>query len=235
MFNRLVGRLHEHKSVLHSHTHTHIYLCLWDRCIVLTYMVWGWSRGSFIVVPTGADVAGTYSILSLILSPFASTLSLPLSLSLSRCLFFCRPLPFFAWTRWRDAPLQTFLAPDHNASSHVIQPAISSLSMSLSLCLCLSISARSPSVLFPLTKADKGLSFLLACLCSVCLYCTKLGSLFHCIPSFSLQRRCLGAPGPLLWDKGPASAQWGRWWWWHGGGWKGSACWVREQGEEERA
>ena len=223
--------------VFFIHTHTHIYLCLWDRCIVLTYMVWGWTRGSFIVVPTGADVAGTYSILSLILSPFAPLLCSSLSLSLSLYFDVCFSIGlslFFALTRWRDAPLQTFLAQDHNASSHVIQPAISSLSMSLSLCLRLSISARSPSVLFPLTKADKGLSFLLACLCSVCLYCTKLGSLSHCIPSFSLQRRCLGAPGPLLWDKGPASARWGRWWW-RQGGWNGSTCWVRERGEEERA
>lgn len=76
------------------------------------------------------------------------------------------------------------------------------LSLYVSFPLSLSIHKRSlslfPSVLFPLTKADKGLSFLLASLCSVCLYCTKLGSLSHCIPSFSLQRRCLGALGPLL-------------------------------------
>lgn len=67
------------------------------------------------------------------------------------------------------------------------------------------------SVLFPLTKTDKGLSFLLACFRSLCLYCTKLGSFSYCILSLSFQRRCLGAPGPLLWDMGPASARWGRW------------------------
>lgn len=143
----------------------------------------------------------------------------PLSLSLHLGVCFSIRLPFFAWTRWRDALLQTFLTQDHNALSHVIRSAISCLSLSLSLSL--SIHKRSffsffLSILSPLTKPDKGLSFLLACLSSVCLYCTKVVSLSHCILSLSLQRRCLGAAGALLWDKGPASAQRGRWQGWEG-------------------
>lgn len=81
-------------------------------------------------MPTGADVAGTYSILSL--SLFAASLCCSLSLSASLSAFLSLS-PFFASTRWRDAPLQTFLTQDHNAPSHVIQPAISSLSIPLSL------------------------------------------------------------------------------------------------------
>lgn len=157
-------------------------------------------------MPTGADVAGTYSILSLILSlcllPRCVGPAPSLFLSLSHCLFLYLSLPFFLLsTRWRDAPLQTFLTQDHNAPESC-DLAFHRLPLDVSFSLSLSIHKRSlslfPSVLFPLTKADKGLSFLLACLCSVCLYCTKLGSLSHCIPSFPLQRRCLGAPGPLL-------------------------------------
>lgn len=153
-------------------------------------MVWGWSRGSFIVVPTGADVAGTYSILSLILSVFAPSLCCSLSLSLSISVsVFLSVSPFF----WPDGEMlcsKTFLTQDHNAPSHVIQPAISSLSLSLSLCLFPSISARSPSfsVSFsPPTKADKGLSFLLACLC-LCvfvLYQTRLPLSLYSPPSLS--------------------------------------------------
>lgn len=103
----------------------------------------------------------------------AASLSLFLSLSPFFFLFFF----FFASTRWRDAPLQTFLAQDHNVPSHVIQPAISSLSIPLFL-VRLSISARTlfPSVLSPLTKADKGLSFLPGQLafCVFVLYETRL-------------------------------------------------------------
>lgn len=121
---------------------------------------------------------------------------------------------FYASTKWRDAPLQTSLTQDHNAPSHVMYPANFSLSISLSLCHCLSISTRTPSfsVSFPpWQRQTKAFHFPLACLLSVYLYCTKLDSLSHCIPFFSLQRRCLGALGPLLWNRGPASAWWRVW------------------------
>lgn len=127
---------------------------------------------------------------------------LPLSLSLSPCLFSYPSLTlFFIFDQMERCSAPKPLTQDHNAASHVIQPAISSLSLSPSLCPSLSISARSPSFpvsLSPPTKPDKGLSFspslpvLHVCVC-VCLYCTKLGSLSHCAPSFSFQRRCLGA------------------------------------------
>jgi len=77
-------------------------------------------------VPTGADVTGTYSILSLILSVCSLAVSFPISPSLG-LFFFIRP------SRWRDAPLQTFFSQDHNALSHVIQAAISCFSLSLSV------------------------------------------------------------------------------------------------------
>ena len=188
-------------------------------------MVWGWSRGSFIVVPTGADVAGTCSILSLILSRCL----LPRSLHLHFCFLIpSLPVLFFpAATRWRDPPVQTF---SHSGSqcSESCDPAryllVSLRPRALALSQC---------PFPPLTKPDKGLSFLLACLLSVCLYCTKLGSLSHCIPSFSLQRRCLGAPGPLALWRGPASARWGRrrrgcWW-------EGLVRWVTEWGGRRKS
>lgn len=172
------------------------------HCVNIYCIVRGRSRGSFIVVPTGADVTGTNSILSLILSLFALMLrcSLSPSPSVSECVFLSISL-FFAWTRWRDALLQTFLTQDHNALSHVIQPAISCLS--LCLFLFLSMSARSSpfflTILSPLTKADKGLSFLQACLSSVCLYCTKLASLTRCSPpSFFGRKVSRGCGAPAL-------------------------------------
>lgn len=152
-------------------------------------------------MPTGADVAGTYSILSLILSLFAPSLRCSLSFSPSPWLFFHPSLPFFCLDQMERCSAPN-LSHSGSQCSESCDPACYLLPLYVSFSLSLSVHKRSlsffPSVPFPLTKADKGLSFLLACLCSVCLYCTKLGSLSHCIPSFSLQRRCLGAPGPLL-------------------------------------
>lgn len=128
-------------------------------------------------MPTGADVAGTYSILSLILTlsvtPSLYTL-VYVSFSLS---FFC------ALTKWRDASLQTSLTQDHNAASHVIQSATSSLFYFLSMSMSNHQHPYSlfPSVLFPQTKADKGLSFLPSrlALCVFVLYQTRLPLLLY--------------------------------------------------------
>lgn len=148
------------------------------------------------------------------ISLFVASLCCSLSLSTSLSDSFRLSILFYASTKWRDAPLQTSLTQDHNAPSHVMYPANFSLSISLSLCHCRSRSARTPSfsVSFPpWQRQTKAFHFPLACLLSVYLYCTKLNSLSHCIPSFSLQRRCLGALGPLFWNRGPASAWWRVW------------------------
>lgn len=122
-----------------------------------------------------------------------NTSSPSVSCSLAASLRIAPSLGLFVWTRWRDAPLQTFLAQDHDALGYVIQRSVSSVSFCpRALLLPLSLSL--------LTKTDKGLSFLLARLSSVCLYCTEPGCPSHCAPSLSLQRRCLGAVGPLLGD-----------------------------------
>lgn len=147
-------------------------------------------------MPTGADVAGTYSILSLILSLFAP--SLPPSLSL----FFCLSPFFFLFDQMERCSAPN-LSHSGSQCSVSCDPVCYLLPLCLSFSLSLSIHKRLLSlflsVLFPLTKTDKGLSFLLACLCSVCLYCTKLGSLSHCIPSFSLQKKVSRGPGaPVL-------------------------------------
>lgn len=135
-------------------------------------------RPSFIVVPTGTDVAGTSSILSLVHSS-------------SPPLFLC-PSFSLALTRWRDAPFQTFFAHRSSLLSH---PPLFLLFPSLSI----QKHPRSlvPSFLSPPTKADKGLSFLPwpACTLSVCTVPNRAPSLIVFLPSFS-KRRCPGAPGP---------------------------------------
>lgn len=151
-------------------------------------------------MPTGADVAGTYSILSLSLSLcllhrcVAPSLPLYLLVCVSLGLFFV-----VALTRWTEASLQTFLAQGHNAPSHVIQPAISSLSISFSLSLSIHKRPRSlfPSVLSPLTKADKGLSFLpsFLALCVFVLYQTRLPHSLYSLLLFAKKvSRGPGAP-----------------------------------------
>lgn len=189
------------------------------HCVNIYCIVRGRSSGSFIVVPTGADVTGTNSILSLILSLFALMLRSSLPLSPSRGVFFY-PSPFFCLDQMERCSAPN-LSHSGSQCSQSCDPVCYFLPLSLSLSLSLSIHKCSffsffLSILSPLTKPDKGLSFLLACLSSVCLYCTKVVSLSHCILSLSLQRRCLGAAGALLWDKGPASAQRGRWQGWEG-------------------
>lgn len=133
------------------------------------------------MVPTGTDVAGTSSILSLILSP-------------SPQLF--RPSFFLASTRWRDAPFQTFLV----LRSESCDPAcylilLCSLSLSLS-------TQRHPCSLVPsVLPPDKGrqrpfFSPWPACTLCVCTVPNRAPSLIVFLPSFC-NRRCLGAPGPL--------------------------------------
>lgn len=132
-----MGRLHEHKSSPRSRAH--IYLCLTGpmHCANI-YGV------RLILREFNCCAHGSRCRWHLLKT---SSHSLPLSLalcSLPRCVvpslppstFFFSSLPspsfFFlsASTRWRDAPLQTSLAQVHNAPSHVIWPAISSLSIS---------------------------------------------------------------------------------------------------------
>lgn len=146
-------------------------------------------RPSFIVVPTGTDVAGTSSILSLVHSS-------------SPPLFLC-PSFSLALTRWRDAPFQTFFAHRSSLLSH---PPLFLLFPSLSI-------QKHPRSLVPsfLSPPDKGRQrpFFspLACLHSLCLYCTKQGSLSHCIPSFFLQKKVSRGPGaPASGLRGRASA-----------------------------
>ena len=116
-------------------------------------------------MPTGADVSGTYSILSLILSLFAP--SLCRSLSPSPCLFFYRSLPFFAFDQMERCSSPN-LSRSGSQCSESCDQACYLLPLYVSFSLSLSIHKRPlslfPSVLFPLTKADKGLSFLLALL-----------------------------------------------------------------------
>lgn len=186
MLNRLVGTLGEHKSILHSHEHTHTYLFVplkMMHCVNIYCIVRGRSRGSFIVVPTGADVTGTNSILSLILSLFALMLRSSLPLSPSRGVFFY-PSPFFCLDQMERCSAPN-LSHSGSQCSQSCDPVCYFLPLSLSLSLSLSIHKRSffsffLSILSPLTKPDKGLSFLLACLSSVCLYCTKVVSLSLC-------------------------------------------------------
>lgn len=185
-------------------------------------------------MPTGADVAGTYSILSLILSLFAP--SLCCSLSPSPCLFFYLSLPFFASTRWRDAPLQTFLTQDHNALSHVIQPAISFLSLSVSLCLSVSISAHSLSLSQCPFPPDKGrqrpfISPSLLVLCVFVLYQTRLPLSLYSLLLFA--KKVSRGPGAPALRQGaclsPVRELVGGW------GWGESRWCLREREEEERA
>lgn len=126
----------------------------------------------------------------------------PLSLSLHLGVCFSIRLPFFCLDQMERCSAPN-LSHSGSQCSQSCDPVCYFLPLSLSLSLSLSIHKRSffsffLSILSPLTKPDKGLSFLLACLSSVCLYCTKVVSLPHCILSLSLQRRCLGAAGALL-------------------------------------
>lgn len=103
-------------------------------------------------------------------------LAAPFPLYLHLRFFFPLPSPSFfflsAPTRWRDAPLQTSLAQVHNAPSHVIWPAISSLSISfLFVSVFPEVFPLSQCPFPPLTKADKGLSFLPSFACALCV-CT---------------------------------------------------------------
>lgn len=142
---------------------THIYLCLWGRCIMWTYMVWGWSRRSFIVVPTGADVAGTNSILSL--SLFAASLCCSLSLSPSLSAFLSLS-PFFCFDQMERCSSPN-LSHSGSQCSKSCDPACYLLPLYSSFsCLCLSISARTPS--FPVSfppwqRQTKAFHFSLAC------------------------------------------------------------------------
>lgn len=123
--------------------------------------------------------------MSLALTQYILSFSLSLSLSLSSLLYMFHSLsPVFALAKWRDASLQTSLTQDHNTQSHVIQSAICFLYFIFYLCLCLTISTHIPSfpsVLFPQTKADKGLSFLPSrlALCAFVLYQTRLPLLLY--------------------------------------------------------
>lgn len=128
-----MGRLHEHKSSPRSRAH--IYLCL--RGPMHCANIYG---VRLILREFNCCAHGSRCRWHL-LKTFSH--SLPLSLPV-RCLaalfplylllrFFLPSPSFFflsAATRWRDAPLQTSLTQVHNAPSHVIWPAISSLSIS---------------------------------------------------------------------------------------------------------
>lgn len=135
------------------------------------------------MVPTGTDVAGTSSILSLILSPSPQ--------------LFC-PSFFLASTRWRDAPFQTFLV----LRSESCDPACY-LILLCSLSLSLSLHPKAP--MLPHSQCppplDKGrqrpfFSPWPACTLCVCTVPNRAPSLIVFLPSFC-NRRCLGALGPL--------------------------------------
>lgn len=137
---------------------------------------------------------------SLSLLPRFVAPSLSLSLHPRLCFYVSPPVFFFSCFDQMERCSTPNLSHSGSQCSESCDPACYLLLLSVCFSLSPSIHKRSLSlflsVLYPLTKADKGLSFPLGRLCSVCLYCTKLGSLSP--PSFSLQRRCLGAPGPLF-------------------------------------
>lgn len=142
-------------------------------------------------MPTGADVTGTYSILSLILT-LSVTPSFYTLVYVSLYLCFC-----IGQMERCFAPNLSHSGSQYSKSCDPIRYLLP-LHFIFYLCLCLTISTHIPS--FPVSSSPrqrqtKAFHFSLADLHSVCLYCTKLGSLSYCIPSFSLQRRCLGAPG----------------------------------------
>lgn len=134
--------------------HTHIFICAFETVALCEHiLVWGWSRGSFIVVPTGADVAGTYSILSLILSlrllhrSGSRSLFTSLYVFLSSALFLLRP----DGEELLSKPFSLRIAMHQVMWSSLLSPPY----LSVPLCFSLSISARAPSfpVSFPPDKA----------------------------------------------------------------------------------
>lgn len=201
----------------HTLTHTHIFICAFEADALCEH-IWCEAdlEGVLLLCPREQmSLALTQYFLSFSLSINCIAVSLPLSLP--PCMCFSRSPSFFFLLRPDGEKLLSKpLSPRITMLQVMWSGLLSPPYLFLSLCLCLSISASAPS--FPVSfppwqRQTKAFHFSLACLRAVCLYCTKLGSLSHCIPSFSLQRRCLGAPGPLLWDRGPASARWGRWQW----------------------
>lgn len=191
-----VGRFIDIRAFsVHTGAHTHTYFICAFEADALCEHIW-----------CEADLEGVLLLcpreqMSLALTQYF--LLFPLfapSLSPSSSLIFLLSPPFFFCFDQMERCSTLNLSHSGSQCSESCDPACYLLLLSVCFSLSLSIHKHSLSlflsVLYPLTKADKGLSFLLGCLCSLCLYCTKLGSLSHCIPSFSLQRRCLGAPGP---------------------------------------
>lgn len=134
----------------------HIFICASEaRCIVRTYMVWGWSWGSLIVVPTGADVAGTYSRHSL---PFSLPVrclaaSFPLNLLLR---FFSSPVSLLFLSLCLDQ-MERCSSPNLSRSGSQRSKSCDLACHLLPLCffsLCLCLSRSVPS--FPVSPPDKG-------------------------------------------------------------------------------
>lgn len=211
----------------------HIFICASEaRCIVRTYMVWGWSWGSLIVVPTGADVAGAYSRLSLILSLslFLFAASLRRSLSTSFYVFFS-PVSLLFLSLWLDQ-MERCSSPNLSRSgsqrSKSCDLACHLLPLYFfSLCLCLSRSVPSFPVSFPpRQRQTKAFHFSLALLAlSVfVLYQTRL-PLSLCSLLLFPKKVSRGPRAPALRQGACLSPDEGG----DGsGGWEGSAWWARE-------